>query len=239
MLFRKEKIVFHCELPEIKEKYPIIPAKEYNFNWFKTSALAFKSMAEQRSAYEQITGIVKCPGIHPVMKKGYIVQSWFDITVKPITNGFEFFIPQGLHSYLKERKYDKQLVSCFSGGQPAHTIPLPNTQSQSLIKINLPWSVSIPAGWNLLFMPIPYPDNTDFTAVHGILEPGDFYNVNAIIKCNSNNKEFTIPAGTPLLQLVPIKDNNITIELADYDKSTQQKEINNKYLSNHQFIIKK
>jgi hypothetical protein len=239
MLFKKDKIVFHCELPEIKEKYPIVAAGEYKFNWFKKSALAFKSMVEQRAAYEQITGIVKCPGIHPVMKKGYIVQSWFDITVKPITNGFDFFIPQGLQSYLKERNYDKQLVSCFGSEQPAHAIPLPETQLQSLIKINLPWSVSIPAGWNLLFMPIPYPDNTDFTAVHGILEPGDLYNVNAIIKCNSNNKEFTIPAGTPLFQLVPIKDNNIIVELADYDKSTQQKEINNRYLSNHQFVVKK
>jgi|688.fasta_scaffold161769_2 hypothetical protein len=239
MFFKKEKIVFHCELPEIKEKYPIIAAKEYKFNWFKKSAQAFKSTVEQRAAYEQITGVVKCPGIHPVMKKGYIVQSWFDITVKPLINGFEFFIPQGLHSYLKERKYDKHLVSCFSGEHPAHAIPLPETYVQALIKINLPWSVSIPAGWNLLIMPIPYSDNTDFTAVHGMLEPGDFYNLNAIIKCNSNNKQFTIPAGTPLMQIIPIKDNSPIVEFADYDERTQQKEINNKYISNHQFVIKK
>jgi hypothetical protein len=108
-----------------------------------------------------------------------------------------------------------------------------------LIKINLPWSVSIPAGWNLLIMPIPYSDNTDFTAVHGMLEPGDFYNLNAIIKCNSNNKQFTIPAGTPLMQIIPIKDNSPIVEFADYDERTQQKEINNKYISNHQFVIKK
>ena len=239
MFFKKDKIVFHCELPEIKEKYPIVDAKAFNFDWFKHSAHAFKNVANEKSAYEQVTGVVKCPGIRPVMQKGYIVQSWFDLTIKTYDDGFEFFIPQGIFSYLKERNYDKKLITYFSKDQPAHTIPLPNTQLQSLIKINLPWSVSVPKGWNLLFMPIPYPDVPDFTSVHGILEPGDFYNINAIIKCNLHNAEFKIPAGTPLFQIIPIKDNSITMELADYNEETRQRELNDKYLSNHQFVVKK
>lgn len=239
MFFKKDKLKFYCELPEIKQRYPIIQARQYKFNWFKKSSQAFKEVAKERSSYEQISGVVKCPGISPVMQQGYIVQSWFDLTIKVHENGFEFFIPQGLFSYLKERNFNKTLISGFSSEDPAHAIPMPEIYSNSLVKITLPWSVSIPKGWKLMFMPIPYPDSVDFMSVHGILESGDLYNINAIIKCNTNyNREFTIPAGTPLLQLIPIKTVNAEIEILDYNADIQQKEISNKYLANHQFIVK-
>ena len=240
MIFKKDKIKFYCELPEIKETYPIIPASSYKFNWVRESAIAFKEMASKKGAYEQITGIVKCPGVFPIMKHGYIVQSWFDLTIRPLGDGrFECHIPQGIFSYLKDRNFDKRLISWFSGDEPAHAVPLSSEQVQSLIKITLPWSVSIPKGWQLMFIPIPYPDITEFTAVHGLLESGEFYNINAIIKINQCNKEFTIPAGTPLFQIIPTKLNLKEIEILDYDASIKELEIKNKFLSNNTFLVKK
>lgn len=241
MFFKKDKIKLYCELSEVGEKYPIIPAKSYNYNWFRASSKCFKNVAKEKSNYEQITGVVKCPGIKPIMNKGYIVQSWFDLTIRPLPhpNRFEFFIPQGLFDYLKEKKYDKRLISWFSGEEPAHAIPLPDNQLQSLIKITLPWAASIPKGWQLLLMPIPYPDMTEFTAVHGILEPGDYYQINAIIKINELNKEFIIPAGTPLFQLIPIRNNLEDIEISDYTESIKKLELKNKFESNNTFLVKK
>ena len=240
MIFKKDKIKFYCELPEVKEQYPIIPAREYKFNWITEAARAFKEVAAKKSAYQQITGIVKCPGVLPIMKQGYILRSWFDLTIRPFGDGrFEFHLPQGIFSYLKEKNYDKKLISWFSPDDPAHAIPLSDDQLQSLIKITLPWVVSIPKGWQLMFIPIPYPDMTEFTAVHGVLEAGEFYNINAIIKINQINKEFTIPAGTPLFQLVPIKLNTDQIEILDYTDSIKQLELKNNFLSNNTFIVKK
>lgn len=238
--FNSPKIKFYCELPEVKENYPVIEASKYKFNWVKESAKKFKEISKEKSSYEQISGTVRCPGVLPMMRKGYIMQSWFDLTIRLTddANRFEFFIPQGLYSYLRDKGYDKQLISWFSKEEPAHAIPLPNSQLQSLIKITLPWAVSVPKGWNLIFMPIPYPDQTDFVSVHGILGPGKHYDVNAIIKCNSNNKEFSIPAGTPLFQIIAVRDNNDSIEILDYDADIKQKETERKYLSNHQFIVK-
>jgi hypothetical protein len=240
MFFKKSKIKFYCDLPEVMEKYPIIEARNYNFNWIKKSLQHFKNVSKDRSDYEQITSVVKCPGVLPIMKEGYIVQSWFDITIKSEfdQNRFEFFIPQGLFSYLKDRNYDKKLISWFSGEEPAHAIPMPEESLQSLIKITMPWSVSIPKGYKLIFMPVPYPESCNFTAVHGILKEGDFYHINAIIKVNVRNCEFKIPAGTPLFQLIPIKDEKVDIEMMHSTKEIKEKEIKNKYQSNHQFIIK-
>lgn len=237
---KKNKIRFYCELSEVKERYPITPAKTQQFNWFRKSAKCFKSIINEKAAYEQVTGIIKCPGVQPVMKKGYIVQSWFDLTVRPLEdNRFEFFIPQGLYSYLKEKKYDKRLVSWFSNDDPAHTVPLHDDQLHSLIKITLPWTVSIPKGWSLMFIPIPYPDMVEFTAVHGILEAGDYYQINAIIKINQTRKEFTIPAGTPLFQLIPIKDVSDNVEILDFTDSIKQLEIKNKFAANNTFVVNK
>ena len=239
MFFKKKKIKFYCELPEVKEKYPIIEAKKYNFEWFKKSAQHFKETVREKANYEQITGIARCPGVIPVMNEGFIFRSWFDLTIKPgdYQIRFEFFLPQGLMSYLKDKNYDKRLISWFSGEENSHKINVPAHQMKSLIKITLPWVVSIPKGWKLLFMPIPYPDTTDFESVHGILEEGDFYQINAIIKINSD-KEFKIAAGTPLFQILPIEESKSNIEILDYNREIKQKEINSKYLANHQFVVK-
>jgi hypothetical protein len=125
------------------------------------------------------------------MKTGYIVQSWFDFTIRTgqDENRFDFFIPDEIQSYLKERNYDKKLITWFSGEDPANKIPLSDQKLQTLIKISNPWVVSIPKDWNLLVVPIPYPDVTDFEAVHGMLNAGDCHQMNAIIKINSMNNE--------------------------------------------------
>ena len=112
-------------------------------------------------------------------------------------------------------------------------------QVQSLIKISLPWSVSIPQGWKLMAIPVPYPDMTEFTAVHGILEAGELYDINAIIKVNQLDKEFTIFAGTPLFQFIPIKTDLPQIEILDYTETIKQVALKHKFESNNTFIIHK
>jgi hypothetical protein len=240
-MFFKKPIKFYCELPEVREKYPIIPASSYKFNWFKQSSLDFKKTALSKGSYEQVTGIIRCPGVKSILKKGYIVRSWFDLTIKPLNNGagVEYYIPEGIYSYLEEKNYTKKLISFFSPDNSSHVIPLTYNQLPALIKITLPWSVSIPKNKELITIPIPYPDITEFTSVHGILESGDFYQLNAIIKINQIDKEFTIPAGTPLLQLIPIDTKNEPVEFLNYDNKIKSLEIKDKFLSNNTFIVKK
>ena len=239
-LFKKDRIKFYCSLPEVKEKYPIIPASTYKFKWIKESVNAFKNSVARNGAYEQTTGIVKCPAVLPVMKRGYLVQSWFDLTIRPLEDGrFECHIPTGIISYLNDRKFNKKLITWFSEDQPAHVIPMYGDQVKSLLKITLPWSITIPKGWELMFIPLPYPDLTDFTAVTGLLEEGEFYNLNAIIKVNHSNKQFTIPAGTPLFQLIPINVSTDEVEILDYNEAIKELEIKNQFDSNNTFIIKK
>jgi hypothetical protein len=89
-----------------------------------------------------------------------------------------------------------------------------------------------------MFIPIPYPDEPEFTAVHGLLTAGDYYPVNAIINVHRRPGELHISAGTPLLQLIPIKDEDVAVDILDITDEVKNLELQNDYLSNHTFIVK-
>lgn len=240
MGFFKKNIKFYCSLPEVKEKFPILPTKVQKFNWLKQSALAFKHSVDTMSHYQQISGTVKCGGISSIMQKGFIIRSWFDLTIKTgeDPSEFEYFIPAGIHSYLKEKNYDKKIVSWFSADNSAHAVPLAEGDLKSLIKINTPWTVTIPKPWNLCFLPIPYPDNPNFSATSGILESGDKYDISVIIKIHTHPSEIFIPAGTPLCQFIPFRDESICIEFLDLDPRMEKINLQHQYNRNYSFVTK-
>jgi hypothetical protein len=239
MIFSKNRIKFYCSLPEIKEKYPITPAKDFNFNWFRNSALAFKKVSGEIGQKTAVTGAAKCPGIRPIMQNGVILRSWFDLTINTNKdpNNFDFFIPPGIGTYLQGRQFNKKLVSWFTPDDQAHATPVHESSLQTLIKITTPWSVAIPKGWKLLFMPIPYPDEPEFTAVHGMLSAGDYYPINAIINVHRRPGELHIPAGTPLMQMIPVKDEDIAVDVLDMTEAVRNLELKNDYNANHTFIV--
>lgn len=238
-LFRK-KIKFYCSLSEVKERYPIIPAREYKYHWLRESALAFKQIVSEQSKYHQVSGTAKCGGISSIMQEGFIIKSWFDLTIKPLSqsNQFEYYIPEGIHSYLDEKKFNKKLITWFSNENPAHAIPALSGDLSTLIKINTPWVVSIPKGWKLLFMPIPYSDTPMFSATSGILEAGEKHDISIIIKLHTSTDEVFIPAGTPLCQFVPVCEKSAPVEFLDFTEHMKKLSSQSLYDRNHSFIIK-
>ncbi len=227
-------------MPEVLEKYPIIPAKKHRFEWMRSSAQAYKEISQQQGQIQKVSGTVKCFGLQNIMQTGYILPSWFDITVNTGSdpNKFEFAIPEGIDSYLKARGFDRSLVGWFSGTESALTVPTPTNSLKTLLKICTPWTVSVPKGLRLLFMPIPYPDQPDFSAVHGILEPGDFYDVNAIIQIHRRPGQLHIPAGTPLCQMIVVRDEDPEVSIELQDHNNRQLEIANRFKTGHSFITK-
>ena len=241
MFFKKSKITFHCKLPEILEKYPILPSKSVRFNWLKQSSIDYKKIVEERGKYESIAGTVKCPGLQNIMQKGWILTSWFDLTIKTYENEpdrFEYIIPSNIDSYLKEYNYNRKLIGWFSSSESALKVPVPENSLQTLIKITTPWSVSVPKGLELLMLPIPYPDDPEFSAVPGILKAGDFYDINAIITVHKKPGELFIPAGTPLCQFIVIDSCDNDIIQKKQDSKNLKEELKLRFKTAHRFISK-
>jgi hypothetical protein len=237
MFNKSPKLNFYCSLPEVMDRYPIIPAKNFRPQWARDSAVAYKEFVKNSPVNVRTTGTVKCPGIRDISSKGFILQSWFDFSILTTDNPIEFqyALPQGLDKHLKDLGFKKDLIEWFSGDVPQVTIPLANNNLQTLLKIITPWAVSIPKGWSLLIMPIPYPDEPEFTATHGILGQGDFYEINPILKWHKRPGELLVKAGTPLCQLIPIKDNTIEYEITEYTNEIKQKERNWLFNMTHSF----
>lgn len=231
-MFKKRQIEFHCKLPEVLESYPIIEAKTVKFNWLKQSAKEYKNMVDTKGKCEQVAGTIKCPGLHNIMHKGFILTSWFDLTIRTDVQDescFEYIIPENIDSYLKLHNFNMTLINWFSGNEPALRVPLPKQSLQSLIKISTPWTVYIPKNISLLMMPVPYPDEPEFSAVHGILEPGNFYDINAIIQVHKKPGELFIPAGTPLCQMIVIDNKEHKIIQKQQTENNWKEELKNRF----------
>lgn len=241
MFFNKSKITFHCKLPEILETYPIVSAKSLKFDWLRQSSIDYKKIVKERGTFEPVAGTIKCPGIQNVMQRGWILTSWFDLTIRTYENEpdrFEYVIPPGIDSYLRECNFNQKLINWFSSSEAALKIPVTNNSLQTLIKISTPWTVEIPKGLSLLMLPIPYPDNPDFSAVHGILEEGSFYDINAIIQIHKKPGDLFIPAGTPLCQMMVINNTDPEIIQKHQDTKNKKEELKNKFKNSHRFTTK-
>jgi hypothetical protein len=233
-----KKIKFHCLLPEVMEKYPIVKAKECKPMWIKDSAAAYKNDLKTNSKTNHVNGTVKCSGIQSILNKGFILRTWHDFTIRTGSDPFQFkyVIPEAITTYLKARNYDSQLISWFPGNDPRMQVPVPDGSLKTLIKLVMPWSVEIPKGWSLLMQPIPYSDETAFSCTHGVLGRGDFYELNPILVWHKMNSETLIKAGTPVCQLIPVRDEELEFENLPYDEETIKRAMRWKFNITHRFV---
>ncbi len=240
MFWRKPKVTFHCKLPEVMERYPIVPAKSVKFSWLRQSAIEYKRQAEQNGTHQHVTGTIKCSGLQSIMQRGWILSSWFDLTINTGADSdrFEFAIPPTFKEYLQNTKWNQKLINWFSQSQPELRIPIPQNSLQTLVKIATPWTVSIPRGKALLVMPVPYPDQPEFTATHGILEPGEFYDINVIVQIHRRPGELFIPAGTPLCQMLVIDHNDQDIQQQVQSSQNWLDELRSRFRTTHKFITR-
>jgi hypothetical protein len=238
--FKKKQPIFYCSLPEILENYPLEPAKSVRPKWVADSARAYKQEVEELGTQTTVKGTARCPGIFKLMHRGWILKSWFDITITPEhnTGRFRLHVPEGFEPYLKQRGYTKKLISWFSGDLVSRAIPLKVGSLDTTIKISTPWTVSVPKGQTLLMLPIPYGDRQDFSCAPGVLEAGEFYDINPII-CIHTDQEVFIPAGTPLMQLMSIPEEDIKIAQMLETPEQRARDQAQMYRHSHTFVTKK
>lgn len=242
MFFRKSpKVTFHCKLPQVLEQYPIVSARSIKFDWLRQSAIDFKKLVEQKGNYQHVAGTAKCSGLQNIMQRGWILNSWFDLLIRTSQHDgdrFEFSVPESIEQHLAGTDWERKLVSWFSGSDASLRVPVPQNSLQSLIKIATPWTVSVPKGQALLMMPLPYPDQPEFSAVHGIIEPGEFYDINAIISVHRRPGELLIPAGSPLCQMMVIDLDDPAIEQGPQSAENKKAELTTRYKKIHRFITR-
>jgi hypothetical protein len=206
-------IKFYCLLPGLEKTMPIVPSGQIDFNWVAKARKFFSNNPDG-----PIT--TKCPGIFSVLNTGWIQRTYMDITIETFGDKEHLWVNTEIdqrNATIQGQKYLDHYVSWHWADQFGNFREDCTDTLKTLIKIQSPWFVDIPKGYSLLMMPVPYNDDTRFTAATGLLKGKHPLNVQLYWHC-LNSKE-VIKAGTPISQMILIKDqsNDYEIEVVEED----------------------
>jgi hypothetical protein len=146
----------------------------------------------------------KCPGMFDQAQAGYIISAHVDIHIKANRQAVLVMvdnIPPGFES----SKMDYDLVAGMA--------PIKDNVQKNVRKVPLPWAIFCKPGYSTTVMAAtmhsPFLDK--LYIYPGIVDHDSFHTINLIFSV-TEECEFTIYAGTPLLQVIPFKRETITAE---------------------------
>lgn len=215
--FSTPKVKFYSSIPGVKETYPIIKSSSHKRKWAESAAHAFKEKTKDLVNYQNtITGVIKCPGIFDLVNTGWILPAWCDFIIETSDDNISWRTPSMLEGITCGEDFNKPPISFISTDQKIMSIPMSEENHFCLVKVNTPWIVDIPKGWELLILPVSYSDDTRFESTQGVIQPSSHMEINPQLLWKVKNGIELIKAGTPLCQLIPIKEDQIEFECNDY-----------------------
>jgi hypothetical protein len=203
-LFKKKEIVVDCFTyePLIHDACKISPAKKFLPDWYKKLPTSFSKIVPNSLGIEvEQSTIRRCPGVNNLFGSGFMIPLWSDLKIKSTETEWKHvfsFEPDGT-------------------GIESH----PKTQYGPVfdlyfhLKIQSPWMFKEKTGvhftwlqptWNLVNHMqelVIVPAVTEFKYQNAT-------NINLFIPKNDN--EIFIKAGTPLVHLIPLSEDQIIIK---------------------------
>jgi hypothetical protein len=217
------KIEFFSSVEGVLDTFPILAAKDCLPKWINKARADY--LQDKQSA-----SIFRCPGIVDIMTTGYIVTSWHDINIESTDAGVEAWSG----STVLEELLDKPTMQIQQGDSIAKYLPKRPWSNKDIIKINTPWHVK--SKYKLLMIPIPYNDEFILESSVGILDPSisSEINIQSYVNCTG---VVTIPAGTPLCQLIPITDDKVELLVREMNRSDKRWLQISKYINHMSTVL--
>lgn len=158
-----------------------------------------------RSLPKRMGSIRRCQGTYDYITSGFVVPLWTDVTIRPSIDGKHFEIN------LSQINGENMFRADHFGNESASGCPMssikaiPTGQYPKLIS---PWRYITPKGVSLMSLPILHEPNPNYTIVPGIVHTDYYHQIHVVLNITTN-KEFTIPAGTPIQFMVPVTRKHI------------------------------
>ena len=217
---KQNKIHFVSSMKEVIEWMPIVKTSHIQRDWIKRVA-AEKNIMDDGGRSRSSS---RCPGIIKVIQEGWVIRSFCDVKISIEDNqnwNWQSPMPlviDGSETHLLTSHYD---VNMFS-----HMKNLPKNSFPHVLKFNTPWFAHLPKGYKLLQVPVPYVDENRFTPLSGLYEYDLGLNgINVPFVLHTKRGEVNIEAGTPLVQLIPIKEEKIEMDMIAMSDNKKYKEM--------------
>jgi hypothetical protein len=210
-------ITFTKTIP-ISEEFNPVPASQQLPDWYKETT-SYISGSKKPSGNGSTTATIKrCMPVFDSLSAGYYLSTYTDIWVSQIEQDPE-------KPGVKTPWYEWPSFTPLSF-HPMEQAPLhPKTNGTPIPKIINPWSIKTPPGYSTLFLPPVHRENP-FVALVGIVDT-DTYTapVNIVFVLSDPKFEGLIPAGTPLVQVIPFKRDSWSMSLGAKSEYDEQEKI--------------
>jgi hypothetical protein len=223
----KEIVFTNVTSNVIPEEFSPKPARHFLPDWYKNteSYITGKKTIDRTKSPQTIK---KCIPVLDALTSGYIIATWTDIYVQQLEDDI-IFMPKspslefGLHPLWQASKH-----------------PLSN--GQNISKFINPWSIKTPKGHSCLFTEPLHNPNPYFTALDGIVDTDIYtYPVNFPLILKDPSFEGLIPAGTPIVQVIPFKRDNWKMKLGGEKESHNAKldlaKVNSKWFDGYKKLF--
>lgn len=163
-------------------------------DWYKRAESSF---IDSTNGLESGSGLKKCIPYLDGMTSGYMLVTPFDLFVSKDENGLldlRWNAPDDLASAFELRPVEQ-----------GHTIPRPPGYESRMVTFNSSWGWKVPKGWSVLVVPPLNRTDLPFMCTAGLMDSDRFWANGSIPTFIRSDLVGTIPAGTPIAQLIPVK----------------------------------
>ncbi len=219
-----EKILF-TNTTNVPQEYAPQPASKIIPDWYKNLS-SYIGDEKKPSGMGTITSTAKrCMPIFDSISFGYIIPTCVDIYVSqrkvkhPVTN-------EVLEDSIPWYEWPTEMFGLPIEFHPIEQLPEhPLSNSFPYPKWINPWSIKTPPGYSTLFITPLHRPNI-FTLLPGVVDTDRYYSpVNFPFTLNDPTFEGLIPAGTPMVQVIPFKRDAWEMSMGDVQDHINQMNI--------------
>jgi hypothetical protein len=194
-----KKIVF-TKVHDVSDVYFPKPSSVFLPEWYKkTNSYAIDNKKTLGFDLNTNATVKKCIPVFDVLTAGYIIPTYCDLWVKRNNEGDPIY----LNSSGPKIEFHPIIQAPYHPSMNQYPYP----------KWINPWGIKTPKGYSSLFIPPVHSSNNFFTILEGFVDTDKYKApVNFPFVLNDPEFEGLIPAGTPMVQVIPIKRDSWTIE---------------------------
>jgi hypothetical protein len=207
---KKPTVEFVCSVAGVEELMPIIPSASYKHAWTGRLLEDFKQKRLEPD-YGMVTSVhtAKCPGIFNLMRHGWILRTWQDITIETNSDGISCNWASAVN---QKEVCGFDAIGFHPPEQLVNFLDNWDGVIQNVIKFQTSWKCKIPPGYFLLEMPVAYSDENRFETLPGYFSNEYGYaQMNPQVKWKVPSGKVLIKAGTPIAQYILVKRDQFDV----------------------------
>lgn len=211
------KVVFFTTIRGDNDFFPIRKAASHKFEWEARAKMELSNL--ETDALRRPTHYAKCPSFPIAKSLGVLVYLPFDINIQIHDNGNVEWNAPGTLKIVDG--LDVQVIEWHSKHNIKESYSI---LGDGVFKINTSWiAAATNPNIKLLILPVMTPDQDIFTASGGVLDiakNAGYINIQGYLR--GNFKNYTLRAGTPIAQVIPLTDKPVDIEIRHDNKNDKE-----------------